>query len=320
MVLVRSSIQRWIGFLCEAHWLRGVAVLRICFGAIVSSVYILHIRDREFLFGPSGLFPWRTAHDLSIAQHSLNLFAVNSSDLYFNLCFFAGIAVCLAFTCGLWSRVATPLFVIFTWSIFQRQPDLMDGGYRLLNIMLIYLIFAETGRYYSVDSMLAQRRGVPMKTGPFRAILHNAGVMACMYQVCVVYLFSTFYKVTGTEWQQGTALYYAMSDVQFNGGPWTDVLLSHPLLLTAGNYATLLYQSAFVWLIWHPWLKYPVIALALLFHLGIAVFIGLPWFSAIMISCEAIFLLDRDYERIGEMLERWFARGAARRAAVEQHA
>lgn len=299
-----SILARWTKYLSEPRWLQGTAILRICFGVIVASMFILHIRDREFLFGPGGLFPWQTAHELSVFQHSVDVFTLHSGETYFNLCFAAGIVVSLAFTFGFYTRIVTPIFVIFTWSLFHRQPDLMDGGYRLLNILLIYLIFADLGTHFSLDAVFAARIGKTIQTGPFRAILHNAGVMMCMYQICLVYLFSTFYKITGTEWQQGTALYYAMSDIQFNTGPWTDMLLAHPLLLTLGDYATLLYQSAFVWLIWHPRLKYLVIAGALFLHLGIAFLMGLPWFSAIMISCEALFLTDGDYARITAFIKR----------------
>src|SRR5579872_3036753 len=95
-------------------------------------------------------------------------------------------------------------------------------------ILLLYVILCDMGRYFSVDAI---RRNLRTQPWPL-AMLHNVGLVLCVFQVFLVYLFSTFYKVTGTEWQNGTALYYALSDVQFNTGPLANLLLQHPLWLT----------------------------------------------------------------------------------------
>jgi len=138
-------------------------------------------------------------------------------------------------------------------------------------------------------------------------MLHNTSMILVIYQLICVYLFSTFYKITGPAWQQGSAIYYALADPQFNVSPIVQWLVGSSILVTAATYGTLLYQSAFPWLILHPRLKYVVIIAGIGFHASIAVLMGLWWFSAVLIACETVLLTDDQYVAVLN----WFRRLSA---------
>jgi hypothetical protein len=55
-------------------------------------------------------------------------------------------------------------------------------------------------------------------------------------------------------------------------------------------------------MIWNRTLKYPWIAGACAFHVGIAYFMGLVWFSLTMLSCELIMIDDRAYLKLGNVV------------------
>ncbi len=300
--------------LSAERWFLGASLVRIAFGGIVLSLYLMHIPDRQFLFGPSGMLSWPTFRSMISHSGELNVYGFSSTGLYFNIIFFLGLLISVAFTVGYKTRIMTPLFVLFTWSIYHREPYMMDGGYRLMNIILIYLIFADLGQYFSLDAYLRARSGKPAVTNSVSRMFHNAAILTCAMQVCVVYFFSTFYKITGSSWQEGTGVYYALTLEQFHIGPLADLVGNSPFISTVLTYLTLLYQSAFPWLIWNRHTKYVMIALATGFHGSIAVAMGLYEFSAIMIACEFFFVNDAEYKRIFAFTKRLLTRTSTQSA------
>ena len=105
-------------------------------------------------------------------------------------------------------------------------------------------------------------------------------------------------------WGNGTALHYVLNLDLFR--PWP--ALSHmvdgqPLLVAVACYLTVLVQVAFPFVLFGR-LKYPVLAMLLGMHLGIAVLMGLPLFSGAMIVADAVFLPDRFYRSLGRLWRR----------------
>lgn len=68
----------------------------------------------------------------------------------------------------------------------------------------------------------------------------------------------------------------------------------HPVAVAIAGYLTVLLQVAFPFVLFGR-LKYPVLIMLVSLHLGIAVLLGLPIFSGVMIVADAVFLPDRFY-------------------------
>jgi hypothetical protein len=99
----------------------------------------------------------------------------------------------------------------------------------------------------------------------------------------------------GHMWQDGTAIYYVLRTAEFHLSPLTDFLIQKPLLVVLFTYCTIILQIGFPFMIWNKTLKYPWILAACSFHIAIAYFMGLVWFSLTMLSCELILVSDRGY-------------------------
>ncbi|MEV0038398.1 HTTM domain-containing protein [Streptomyces sp. NPDC050804] len=135
-------------------------------------------------------------------------------------------------------------------------------------------------------------------------VLHNCGMFVIAAQVCVLYGSAGLYKVQGSSWGNGTALHYVLNLDLFR--PWPALSLmadGHTTLITVVGYLTVLLQVAFPFVLFGR-LKYPVLALLLGMHIGIAVFMGLPLFSGAMIIADAVFLPDRFYRFLGRLWRR----------------
>jgi antimicrobial peptide system SdpB family protein len=239
---------------------------------------------------------------------------LTSDPVWFQVIFHLGILCTLLFTLGWRTRFITPLTWMFTWSVQQRNPMILDGGDNLMILVLVYLMVVDTGRYLAIDS--AARRGgnrgdrLPYRIG---TLLHNAGLAAIVLQVVVVYWASGMYKVQGELWQNGTALYYIMRVSEFTWPGWSELVWRNGLLVGLLTHATVLFQVAFPLLLLRRETRVLAVLGGIALHGGIAVFMGLISFSAVMISTELVLISDRRYHQIVRMARR--ASERVRRAA-----
>ncbi|MFF4008634.1 HTTM domain-containing protein [Streptomyces sp. NPDC001717] len=122
-------------------------------------------------------------------------------------------------------------------------------------------------------------------------LLHNAGMLVIMAEVCLIYATAGWYKIQGSRWQDGTALYYPLGLDYFTPWPGLSGLLAGSgtmvMLLTYGTVAA---QVAFPFTLFNRRIKNVLLGVMMLEHAGIAVLLGLPFFSLAMIAADAVFL------------------------------
>ncbi|MGY1436871.1 HTTM domain-containing protein [Streptomyces reniochalinae] len=122
-------------------------------------------------------------------------------------------------------------------------------------------------------------------------LAHNGVLLVIMVEVCLIYSTAGWFKIQGSRWQDGTAVYYPMNLDYFT--PWPE--LSH---LLAGNgltiflvtYGTVITQVAFPFTLFNRRVKNVLLTMMIMEHVGIAVLLGLPFFSMAMIAADAVFL------------------------------
>ncbi|MDF6020634.1 HTTM domain-containing protein [Streptomyces sp. JH34] len=123
------------------------------------------------------------------------------------------------------------------------------------------------------------------------SMLHNTAMLVIAAQVCLIYATAGWYKIQGSRWQDGTALYYALHLDYFS--PWpalSGFVAEQTLLVLALTYGTVIVQVAFPFTLTHRKIKNALLALMILEHLGIAVLLGIPFLSMAMIVCDMVFL------------------------------
>ncbi|MFF2567565.1 HTTM domain-containing protein [Streptomyces sp. NPDC058084] len=122
-------------------------------------------------------------------------------------------------------------------------------------------------------------------------LVHNATLVVIMVEVCLIYATAGWYKIQGSRWQDGTALYYPLKLDYFS--PWpalSDVLGSSGTMVMLLTYGTVIVQVAFPFTLFNRKVKNVLLAVMMLEHAGIAVLLGLPFFSLAMIAADAVFL------------------------------
>ncbi|MFI5616085.1 HTTM domain-containing protein [Streptomyces sp. NPDC051567] len=122
-------------------------------------------------------------------------------------------------------------------------------------------------------------------------LLHNAGMLVIMAEVCLIYATAGWYKIQGSRWQDGTALYYPLGLDYFTPWPGLSALVAGSgTLVMLLSYGTVAVQVAFPFTLFNRRIKNVLLGLMMLEHVGIAVLLGLPFFSLAMIAADAVFL------------------------------
>jgi hypothetical protein len=188
---------------------------------------------------------------------------------------------------GYVTRLATFVALITLNVLMLRCPTVGDGGDNICQLVLIYLLFAmPNGRKERMHSL--------------ETWTHNVAVAAIALQIIVLYTTSGMMKATGVRWSSGVAMYY-ISQVEWFSLPAVRSIFRNPLIVAASTYLPMMFQ------IWFPVaifsrLKVPFLIVGILFHIGVAAFMGLVTFSTVMIGLELFLISDAEFEKIGELL------------------
>ncbi|WP_104531066.1 HTTM domain-containing protein [Streptomyces specialis] len=141
---------------------------------------------------------------------------------------------------------------------------------------------------------LVNRRenGEPRAVADMMANLaHNAVLLIMMAEVCFVYATAGWYKIQGSLWQEGVAVYYSMRLDYFS--PWPEIseqLSDNSLMVLLMSYGTVIVQVAFPFTVLNRKVKNVLLGALILEHIGIGILLGLPFFSMAMIAADIVFL------------------------------
>ncbi|TLS42172.1 HTTM domain-containing protein [Streptomyces montanus] len=136
-------------------------------------------------------------------------------------------------------------------------------------------------------------------------LVHNAALFVIMAEACLIYATAGWYKIQGSRWQDGTAVYYPLHLDYFS--PWpalSDLLTANGTLVMLVTYGTVIVQVAFPFTLFNRRVKNVLLAVMITEHAVIAVVLGLPFFSLAMIAADAVFLPTSFLRRLGGVVAR----------------
>ncbi|CAM5493882.1 HTTM domain-containing protein [Streptomyces aurantiogriseus] len=131
-------------------------------------------------------------------------------------------------------------------------------------------------------------------------ILHNGALLVIMAEACLIYATAGWYKIQGSRWQDGTAVYYPLHLDYFS--PWPalgDLMSASGTMVMIVTYGTVLVQVAFPFTLVNRRVKNVLLVAMMTEHAVIAVVLGLPFFSLAMIAADAVFLPTPFLRRMG---------------------
>lgn len=148
------------------------------------------------------------------------------------------------------------------------------GVDQFANIFLFYLMWMPAGAALSLDRWLGRTPGGPTSTA--RLALRMVQV-----HLCIVYLTSGLGKALGEQWWNGDAIWRTLNMPDYRQYDFT-WLAYHPWLAVGAGWMVLLIEIGYPFMIWPRRTRRLWVAATVALHVGIAVFMGLTVFGAIM--------------------------------------
>lgn len=148
-----------------------------------------------------------------------------------------------------------------------------------LQICLFYCAVFPVGASLSLD---ARRRGTRGEPTPQARL----ALRVLQIHLCLVYFSSAAVKVSGVQWWNGEAIWRAVMQPQF--AQYDLSWLAHwPLVAMLAGWGTLVVEGGYAFLVWPRRTRLPWVGLTIALHAGIALFLGLWLFGAMMIVMTA---------------------------------
>jgi hypothetical protein len=244
--------------------------------------------DLLSLHGSSGIIPWeltdllrdpwvpglptlaRVFRPLGIGAHAaiLLLLSVYGGSL-------------LSLALGFHTRISAFLVWILHLSLVTSGFASFYGVDQIANTFLFYLLLFPSGRAWTIEPR--REETIPV-----------ACLRVMQVHLCVIYLAAGLDKAIGRQWWNGEAIWQTVSQPAFSTFDLSWLARCSFIAMLAG-WGTLMVEIGYVFLIWPRRTRKAWFIATSGLHVGLAVFMGLVFFSSVMILLSAcLFLIPED--------------------------
>ena len=245
--------------------------------------------DLLSLHGNRGIIPWELTDLLrdpwvpglpTLAKALLPLGIRTNAAIILLLSVYAGSLLALAL--GFYTRLSAFLAWGLHLSVVTSGAASFYGVDQLANTFLFYLFLFPSGRAWTFASRPASSRR--QETTP-------AGCLRVMqFHLCVIYLAAGLDKAMGRQWWNGEAIWQTVSQPIFRTFDLS--WLARPSWIpTLAGWSTLVVEIGYVFFIWPRRTRKAWCIATIGLHLGIGVFMGLVFFSSVMVLLTVCFFL-----------------------------
>lgn len=295
-----SAQERWIDAWFRPVSARPLAALRVGLSLLLL-VHLLWISgDVLSLYGSRGIIPWELTDLMrdpwvpglpTLAKALVPLGISERAAIILLLSGYGGSLLALAL--GLHTRVAALLSWGLHVSLMTSSFASFYGADQIAKTFLFYLVVFPSGRAHT---LVPARNEETIPVGCLRVLQAH---------LCVVYLGAGLDKASGVQWWNGEAIWQAVSQPIFSTFDLT-WLARHSWVAVLAGWATLIVEIGYAPLVWPRRTRTAWCVATIGLHLGLALFMGLVFFSSIMIlltSC--LFLIP---EEVSERSVAWSKR------------
>jgi len=287
---------------------RRYAAMRILFGLLTLMTLIDYFGELSFYYSDEGWLPLKTAIGYT-ADREWTLLHTFTTPTAVRAFYALTVGASVSLTLGFRSRAAAWICFVGLASFHSRNWMNTYGGDVVLRLMLFLLAWSRCGAAWSLDRWLyadPSRAPAPAPVWPLRLM---------QFQVMAIYLSTGLAKLHGGDWVSGNAIGMMLLNPNFARWDWTTRLTWAPIRLTfkTTTLVTLAWELAFPALIVFRQSRLAALALGVLLHLGITLFVQVHWFGAIMISTYLAFVPESWFDlRASWPALRGFARARSR--------
>ncbi len=298
----KEIVARWDQFLFAPADPATLGLIRILAGCMLFYTHAVWSLDMEGFFGERAYlskdFVYRY-HD-SVFGWSHLYWIDNSTVLW--LAHIAALGVFACLTIGYRTRLMSVLACLLTISYAHRASGALFGLDQINGFLALYLAVGPSGDAFSLDRQLKVRRqrrkdleagrtvngGARGKPAP-PSVMANIAIRLMQVHLCVVYLFAGLGKLLGESWWDGSALWGAFANQEYQTLDMT--WLAHSIVLVnLLTHVSLFWEISYCFLIWNRITRPVWLLLAIPLHMGIALGMGMVTFGVIMLIANLSFV------------------------------
>jgi len=303
-----ETIAAWDRFWFTPRTSETLALIRIATGMILLYSHLVLATDLMAFLGPNAWVDNDTARQLHDGGFGIRdwgrsyLWRIDGAGVIWTHHLLT-ILVTLAMTVGFLTRMTVPLAWFLQLMLVHRLTGALFGLDQIMTYSAMYLMLSPCGGCFSIDALLRARR--ESKAGPDSSLAPSrtdwlfprnepsvaATLATRLFQLhlCVIYLFGGLAKARGESWWDGTAVWYAVANYEYQSMDLT-WLGRFPRVFSLLSHVTMFWEVFYCALVWPKLTRPIVLALAVAVHGGIALFLGMITFGVMMIVANMIFV------------------------------
>ncbi len=293
---IQDLVGGWDRFWFTPRLPHTLAIIRIGCGAMLVYVHLIWAIFATDFMGDSAWIDNATIRELhnagSNAQWAWSWLWYIDSPLLLRLHELLAIFFCTAMTLGFLTRIATPLAWWFTLMTCHRMTGALFGLDQVVVMLSMYLMIAPCGSVFSIDAVLRARgwelKWLPTGEPDSPSVLNNVATRMIQLHLCVIYLFGGLSKMRGEMWFDGTAMWFALVNYEYQSLDMTWIGRS-PFVIATLTAITIFWETFYCALVWPRFTRPIALALAFFVHAGIALVLGMVTFGTSMILANLAF-------------------------------
>lgn len=312
--LAESFGRGWNRFWYTPASVLPLGVLRILVG--LAAVYYLASFNGDLIrwFGKDGILPMSVVQKLREGYPDLSQFVpfyiLNFTDDSTELwaIHWTCLAITVAFTLGIFTRVTSVLTFCAVLSYVHRAPMLAGQFEPILTMLVFYFCFAPAGKCLSIDSWFRNRGATATGTaGSTHAPMEKSWTANVCLRLMQVHL-AVFYGVMAltklggvfempfeAPWWRGLSVWWLIAHTESRLVDLTS-LHSVPLLLNAWTYGIVAFEILFPVLIWNRLARPFLLVIAVPLWCSLALITGLVSFCLLMLIGNLVFVSPSVFE------------------------
>ncbi|MBV1857235.1 MAG: HTTM domain-containing protein [Nannocystaceae bacterium] len=289
----------WRRFFFGDRDVRPLALMRIGVGVIVMWMLLERIAVARSALSDEGWLPSDAARALMDPWH-WSLFHTIDQPVAIAALLLLGAACALLFTVGFFTRWAGMVAFVILASTHVRNPAVLYGADSVARIWLFYLLLIPCGRAWSIDAIRTRIRtgGRAFREQP--ALMGSWPVRLLQFQVALVYLATGVSKFYGSDFHEGTALWFALANPTYS----RFYVVAEPALssvapvLAVLTLVTLWWELAFAFMLPLRSTRRVALVVGLFVHGGIFVAMQIQFWGPLMLLSYLSFVSGRGVHRL----------------------
>lgn len=297
--VARKVWHWWNRFFFAPIDLLPLGVFRSAFVGIVFLKDFIRALDWRFYFTNDGLIGASDALAVLPEFYRPILELYPTTPLFAFLLQIVYLATLLLLMIGYGGRITAVTALTLHLAFLQRNYSIVYGADIITSFFLFGLALAKSDHAFSLRRWLESRGDREQRVKLFAgggwssldSMLSTMGVRLIQIQLCVIYGYTGLEKLKGPSWWDGTAVWAVLGNKQLMmlDASW---LKEVPILIALMTFTPVIFEIYFPVLVWlkkvRPWL----FLYGCLFHVLIGVFVGLYFFSALMMAVYLIYLSE----------------------------